>query len=89
VRDDGTESALILIQHNPPFWYPAENIKTPMLVLAAEKDAVVPVEGLRWSAKHYHADFVLFPNAGHNLMMEKTYKETAQQINDSLVKTNL
>ena len=85
----GTESALVLMQHNPPFWHPAENVKTPMLLLAGEKDAVVPVEGLRWSAKHYHADFVVIPDTGHNLMMEKSYKETAQQINDWLVKIKL
>jgi len=85
----GTESALVLMQHNPPFWHPAENVKTPMLLVAGEKDAVVPVEGLRWSAKHYHADFVVIPNAGHNLMMEKSSQETAQQINDWLVKTIL
>jgi len=85
----GTESALVMTQHNPPFWHPAENVKTPMLVLAAEKDAVVPVEGLRWSAKHYNAEFIIIPNAGHNLMMEESYQETAQQINDWLVKTKL
>jgi len=85
----GTESALVLMQHNPPFWHPVENIKTPMLLVAGEKDAVVPVEGLRWSAKHYHADFVVIPNAGHNLMMEKSYKETVQQINDWLVKIDI
>ena len=85
----GTESALVTLQHNPPFWHPAEDVKTPMLILAGEKDAVVPVEGLSESAKHYHADFVVIPEAGHNLMMEKSYKETAQEINDWLVKTNL
>ena len=85
----GTESALVMMQHNPPFWHPAENVKTPMLLLAGEKDAVVGVEPLRRSAVHYHAEFVVVPNAGHNLMMEKSYKETAQQINDWLVKRNL
>lgn len=85
----GTESALVMMQHNPPFWHPAENVKTPMLLLAGEKDAVVGVEPLRRSAAHYHAEFVLVPNAGHNLMMEKSYQETAQQINDWLVKRNL
>ncbi len=33
------ESSLVLIQHNPPFWKPAENVKTPILLLAGEKDA--------------------------------------------------
>lgn len=85
----GTESALVMMQHNPPFWHPAENVKTPMLLLAGEKDAVVGVEPLRRSAAHYNAEFVLVPNAGHNLMMEKFHQETAQQINDWLVKRNI
>jgi pimeloyl-ACP methyl ester carboxylesterase len=81
-----SESALVTLQHNPPFWRPAENIKTPMLLLAGEKDAVIGVEPLRKSAAHYHADFVLVPEAGHNLMMEKSYQETARQIDEWLVK---
>ncbi len=71
------ESALVLFQHNPPFWKPAENVKTPMLVLAGEKDAVVSVEGLRKTAAHYKADFRIISGAAHNLMMEKSYRETA------------
>jgi pimeloyl-ACP methyl ester carboxylesterase len=85
----GTESALVMMQHNPPFWHPAENVKTPMLLLAGEKDAIVPVEPLRKSAAHYNADFVVVPDSGHNLMMERSSKETAQQINAWLSKLNL
>jgi alpha-beta hydrolase superfamily lysophospholipase len=44
------ESALVIFQHNPPFWKPAENVKTPMLLLAGEKDAVLSVEALRKTA---------------------------------------
>lgn len=69
-----------MFQQNPPLWHPAENVSLPMLVLAGEKDAVVSVEGLRRSAAHYKADFVVVPNAGHNLMMEKSYRETAEKI---------
>jgi alpha-beta hydrolase superfamily lysophospholipase len=78
------ESALVIFQHNPPFWYPAENIHTPMLVLAGEKDSVVSVDGLRKSAAHYKADFAIVPGAAHNLMMEKNYLETALRIDDWL-----
>lgn len=85
----GTESALVMMQHNPPFWHPADNVKTPILLLAGEKDAVVGVEPLRRSAAHYNAEYVVISNAGHNLMMEKSYKETARQINDWFVKLSL
>ena len=83
------ESALVLMQHNPPLWYPAKNPKTPILLLAGDKDAVVPFDGLKRSAAYYHADFIHVPEAGHNLMMEKSYKDTAQQINNWLVTCNL
>jgi pimeloyl-ACP methyl ester carboxylesterase len=74
------ESSLVILHHNPPFWKPAENVRLPMLLLAGEKDAVLSVESLRKSAAHYRADFVIIPGAGHNLMMEKTYLQTADQI---------
>jgi pimeloyl-ACP methyl ester carboxylesterase len=83
------ESAMVTFQQSPPLWYPPENIKTPMLLLAGEKDAVVPLEPLRRSAAHYKADFVLVPEAGHNLMMEKSYQQTARTILDWLEKKQI
>jgi len=85
----GTESALVLMQHNYPFWHPAENVKTPILLLAGEKDALVGAKPLRRSAAHYNAEYVLIPEAGHSLMMEKSYQDTAQKINSWLTKLNL
>ena len=83
------ESALVLFQHNPPFWKPAENVKTPMLLLAGEKDAVLSVESLRKSAAHYKADFMVVPGSGHNIMMEKSYQETASTIDAWLVQNQI
>ena len=83
------ESVLVTYQQNPPFWYPAENVKTPILLLAGEKDAVVSVEGLRKSADHYKADFVVVPASAHNLMMEKTYLQTADQIDTWLTEKQI
>jgi pimeloyl-ACP methyl ester carboxylesterase len=83
------ESALVLFQHNPPFWKPAENVKIPMLLLAGEKDAVLSVESLCNSAAHYKADFVVVPGAGHNLMMEKTYLQTADKIDTWLIEKQI
>ncbi|MCP4361715.1 MAG: alpha/beta hydrolase [Chloroflexi bacterium] len=81
----GNESVIVTYQHNPPFWYPPENVQTPMLLLAGEEDAVVTLEGLRRSAAHYGADFVVAQEAGHNLMMEHNYRELAQEIHAWLV----
>lgn len=76
----GGESALVMLQHKPPRWYPPENIKTPTFIAAGELDAVVTVKGLKDSAKFYGAEFLLVQNAGHNLMMEKSAPETIEKI---------
>jgi pimeloyl-ACP methyl ester carboxylesterase len=83
------ESGLVRYQHNPPFWYPPENIQTPMLVLAGEQDAGVTVPGLRRTALHYNADFALIEGAGHNLMMDHNWDETAELIHSWLAEQNI
>lgn len=84
-----SESALVLNQHNPPFWKPKKNIKTPMLWLAAEKDAVISLKGAEKSAKHYNADFHIVKDTAHNIMMEKTYKESAEYVEKWLTQRDL
>lgn len=81
------ESALVLNQHNPPLWRPLRDPKTPVLWLGAERDAVVSLQGARKSAEFYGAEFLLIEGAGHNLMMEKNYSETALKIDSWLTKT--
>ncbi len=83
------ESFWVMMQHNPPFWRPAEQVKTPLLWLAGEIDAVIGVEDERRSAECYHADFVVVPNAAHNLMLEHNYRETAATIQDWLSKRGI
>ena len=80
------ESFWVMVQHNPPFWRPPAQVKTPLLWLAGEIDAVVGVEAERHSAAHYHADFVVVPDAAHNIMMEHNYRETAEMIHQWLGK---
>jgi pimeloyl-ACP methyl ester carboxylesterase len=83
------ESGLVMFQQSPPGWKPAENAKMPMLLLAGEKDAVVSVEGLRKSAAHYKANFMVVPDSAHNLMMEKTYLQTADKIDTWLTEKKI
>jgi pimeloyl-ACP methyl ester carboxylesterase len=78
------ESGWVMVQHNPPFWHPPEQVNTPLLWLAGESDAVISVEHERRSADHYQADFVVIPEAAHNIMMEYNYRETAEIIHDWL-----
>jgi pimeloyl-ACP methyl ester carboxylesterase len=80
----GPESSLVVFQHNPPFWSPPDDIRTPLLWLTGEKDAVISVEGATRSAEFYQAAHIIVPEAGHNLMMEQSYWETARSIVDWL-----
>jgi pimeloyl-ACP methyl ester carboxylesterase len=85
----GSESGIVMMQHNPPFWKPADSIRAPLLYVAGEKDAVVSIEGGRCTAEHYKGDFILVPDCAHNIMMDAHYKETAQQIHDWLQKQSI
>lgn len=78
------ESIWVMYQHNPPLWRPPEQVKTPLLWVAAEMDAAIEVENERISAAHYGADFVIVPDAAHNIMMEHNYRETAETIHNWL-----
>jgi alpha-beta hydrolase superfamily lysophospholipase len=64
--------------HGAWCWRPVDRVKTPLLWLAGEKDAVVTVEHERQSAAHYKADFEVIPGSAHNIMMEYNYRETAK-----------
>ena len=87
----GGESALVMLQHNWPLWRPArpQAVRSPMLWLAGEADAVVSVNGLRRSAAYYGKDFVVIPGAAHNLMHEHNQHDTAQMIHDWLVRQHI
>ncbi len=80
------ESALVLFQQMPPFWYPPKDLKTPIFLAAGMDDAVVSLEGQQASAEHYDAEFLPVKGAGHNLMMEKYAQETIESIHAWLQK---
>lgn len=84
----GPESALVMMQHNPPFWHPAENVRTPLLWLAGSRDAVIGVD-VEWrSANHYGATFRVYDGA-HNLMMEPTHRTIAEDIHGWLARQEI
>jgi len=83
------ESIIVLFQHNPPWWSPADKVTTPMLWLAGELDAAIRVEEEQQSAAHYGADFQVIEKAGHNVMMAHNYRETAQLIHDWLIEQGI
>lgn len=81
----GPESALVLYQHNPPFWTPPDHVATPLLWIAAEDDPLLVEPAERRSAAHYDAEYKVIPEARHNVMMEHNYRETAETIHQWLV----
>ena len=83
------ESYVVLGEHNPPKWKPKQNIATPMLWVAAEKDAVISLAGARQSAALYRADFVSIPDAGHDLMFDRDSVQTLAKIDNWLTSTGL
>ena len=74
----------VLLQYNPPLWRPAARLKTPMLWLAGAADTLIDEKAEAKSARHYGADYVVVPEAGHNVIMEKRWRETAVTIHNWL-----
>jgi pimeloyl-ACP methyl ester carboxylesterase len=78
----GPESLLVLMQYQPPFWEPArpETLTTRLLWLAGGADAVIPERVERRSAAYYGAEYVVVEGTGHDLMLERSGRSTAEQI---------
>lgn len=56
--------------------------KIPMLIVAAENDAVVPVNALRKAASWYGAEFIIAPGIAHNVVLDKGREKVAQIVLD-------
>lgn len=85
----GAESLIVPLQLNPVSWHPKKNPDTPMLVMSAENDTIFTTEEQEALAKHYGADYYLIENTAHNAMMEQNYRETAQYLQDWLLKQGI
>ncbi len=81
----GPESLWVLFQYNPLWWSPVEHTSVPLLWLAGTADTLISEPEARRSAGHYRAEYVAVPGAGHNLMMEKDYQDTARTIHEWLI----
>ena len=54
--------------------------KTPLLVMAAERDGIFPVSEEKRVAEKYHAELQVIPGQGHNLMVERDWQQVATRI---------
>ncbi|MDX2137373.1 MAG: alpha/beta fold hydrolase [Chloroflexota bacterium] len=57
-----------------------ERITTPMLVLAAQNDAVFTVDEEQATARAYKAEFQVFPGMAHDMMLEAGWQAVADRI---------
>lgn len=57
-----------------------KRVQSPMLVLGAEKDAVISQNDVRTTAKTYGTRAEFFPNMAHNMMLEAGWKSVAERI---------
>ena len=52
-------------------------IKTPLLVLGAENDALIAPQKIRKTAHAFNADCEIFPGMAHDLMLERDWRTVA------------
>lgn len=79
------ESLLVVFQHVPPFWSPPVRTRTPLLWLAGTHDKATREAGQRASAEDYGAAYAVVEGAGHNVMLDKRYREAAEAVQRWLV----
>lgn len=71
-----------LIEHHDNILY-AEDVNHPMLVIAAEKDQLIPVSESHQvyeSLSHADKKWVVIPDSGHSLLGDRKAKETTREI---------
>ena len=61
-------------------------VKTPILVLGGENDAVVQRRDIKKTAVTFNGDYKIFPDTAHDLMLERKWKEVADFMIDWLEK---
>jgi pimeloyl-ACP methyl ester carboxylesterase len=80
----GKESPLAqyqLLLHRPS---QAPRGSAPVLVLATPDDALVPIADVRRTARRYGAELREFPGMGHDLMLDRDWREPARAMLDWL-----
>lgn len=77
VQDESFRAFVELIVWHFP--HPSR-IHAPVLVLGAEQDGLIAPEEVRRTAKAYGVEPTLYPNMGHNMMMEPGWQQVGYQI---------
>lgn len=64
-----------------------QKIKTALLVLGAENDALIPPAKIEKTARAFDADCKIFPDMAHDMMLERDWKTVADFMIEWLKKT--
>jgi alpha-beta hydrolase superfamily lysophospholipase len=57
-----------------------KKVKTPLLILGAEKDNAITPDQVHATARAYGAKAEIFPNMAHDMMLEKDWESVAKRI---------
>ena len=60
--------------------HPSRIAKSPLLVMGAEFDHLVPASLVEMTARTYNVEAEIFPGMGHGLMLERDWKKPARRI---------
>jgi pimeloyl-ACP methyl ester carboxylesterase len=61
-----------------------KSVKTPLLILGGENDVIVPPREIEKTARAYNADYKIFTDTAHDLMLERNWIMVADFIIDWL-----
>ena len=78
IQDESYRAFLDLLVLNLP--RPKRTSKVPMLVLGGADDKIFTPNEVRATARSYKADFEIFPNMTHDMMLEADWQKVADRI---------
>ena len=75
VQEESQRATLALLRIARP-----KRVRTPMLVLAASDDGCFTVKEAHATARAYGTEAEIFPDMGHNMMLEPGWPAVAERI---------
>jgi non-heme chloroperoxidase len=69
--------------------HPSQIRQTPLMVIGAEHDHLIPVSLVEMTARTYGVPAKLFPGLGHGMMLERDWKKPAQHMLDWFTENGL
>lgn len=77
IQDESYRAFLDMMMFNLP---KPQRVKTPMVVVGAERDAFFTCKEVEATARAYATQAQIFPGMGHNVMLERDWEAVAEHI---------